>query len=83
MLNMNKNIENFVNSSKDSQKLDAMRFLGTTVTAHSPNIEEPITGVVEMVGFNGEEPFLKIGEYAFAIEDVQIVSPTYYETEEG
>jgi hypothetical protein len=60
-----------------------MRFLGTTVTAHSPNIEEPITGVVEMVGFNGEEPFLKIGEYAFAIEDVQIVSPTYYETEEG
>lgn len=83
MLNMNKNIESFVTSFQSNQKTDAMRFLGTTITAKAPNIDEPVTGVVEMVGFNGEEPYLKVGEYAFAIEDVQLVSPTYYSNEAG
>lgn len=79
MLNMNENLEKFVSNFNGNKKIDAMRFLGTTVTAKAPNIEEPITGVVEMVGFNGDEPYLKVGEYAFAIEDVQLVSPTIYE----
>jgi flagellar basal-body rod modification protein FlgD len=83
MLNMNETLEKFVNNFSGDRKLEAMRFLGTTVTAKADNIEEPITGVVEMVGFNGDEPYLKIGEYAFAIEDVQLVSPTYYEYPEG
>ena len=79
MLNMNETLEKFVNNFSGDRKLEAMRFLGTTVTAKADNIEEPITGIVEMVGFNGDEPYLKIGQYAFAIEDVQLVSPTYYE----
>ncbi len=83
MLNMNKNIEAFVKGYQGNQKIDAMRFLGTTVTAKSPNIEEPVTGVVEMVGFNGDEPYLKVGNYAFAIEDVQLVSPTIYDMSAG
>jgi flagellar hook assembly protein FlgD len=79
MLNMNKNIEDFVSGFKNNSKLEAMQFLGTTVTAEAPNVEEPVTGVVEMVGFNGDEPFLKVGEYAFALEDIQLVSPTIYQ----
>lgn len=76
MLNMNKTLEKFVNNFTSDRKLEAMRFLGTTVTAKVDNTEEPITGVVEMIGFNGDEPYLKVGEYIVAIQDVQLVRPT-------
>ena len=83
MLNMNENLENFVQNFKTNQKTDAMRFLGTTVTATKETLEEPVTGVVEMVGFEGGTPYLKVGDYSFTIDEVQIVSPTLYSGESG
>jgi flagellar basal-body rod modification protein FlgD len=80
MLNMNKNIEEFVQGFQSNKKMDAMRFLGTTVTAKTEGMEESVTGVVEMIGFMGEEPYLKVGDYSFSVDEVQIVSPTIYST---
>ncbi|MGM0599088.1 MAG: flagellar hook capping FlgD N-terminal domain-containing protein [Candidatus Rifleibacteriota bacterium] len=83
MLNMNENIEGFVQEFKSNQKSDAMRFLGTTVTATKQSLEEPVTGVVEMIGFESGTPYLKVGEHSFTIDEVQIVSPTMYPSESG
>lgn len=79
MMNMNKSLDSFLKNFSGTYQTQAMSFLGATVTAKSPDMLEPVTGVVEMVGFENEKPFLKVGEHAFSIEDIQLVSPTIYE----
>ncbi len=77
MLNMNKNIEKLVSAFSASNHTQAMMYLGTTVTAQTSDMEESVTGVVEQVGFENGVPFLKVGENAFSLEDIKLVSPTY------
>lgn len=79
MVNMNKSLENFMKTFSTNSQTQAMMFLGTTVTAQSPEMEEPLTGVVDMVGFKDGKPFLKIGDIAVNLEDVQLASPTLYQ----
>ena len=81
MMNMNKSFEKFLNNFSGTYQTQAMMFLGATVTAQSSDMLQPVTGVVEMVGFKDEKPYLKVGDYAFDIEDVQLVTPTYIEYE--
>ncbi len=77
MLNMNKNIEKLVSTFSASTHTQAMMYLGTTVTAKTSDMEEPVTGIVEQVGFESGVPYLKVGKNAFSLDDVQLVSPTY------
>ncbi len=78
MVNMNKSLESFIKTFSTSSHTQAMMFLGTTVTAQTSEMDEAVTGVVEMVGFKDGKPFLKVGDQAFDLEDVQLVSPTAY-----
>ncbi|MDD3146414.1 MAG: flagellar hook capping FlgD N-terminal domain-containing protein [Candidatus Riflebacteria bacterium] len=80
MLNMNKQLETLTSTFSKNSQTQAMMYLGTTVTVKSEDMEEAITGVVDMVGFNDGVPFLKVGDEAYNLEDVQLVSPTIYET---
>lgn len=79
MVNMNKSLDSFIKTFSANSQTQAMMFLGTTVTAQSPEMDEPIVGVVDMVGFKEGVPFLKINDQAYNIADVQLVSPTIYE----
>lgn len=79
MMNMNKSLETFINTFSSNSQTQAMMYLGTTVTAQSADMEEPTTGVIDMVGFKDGKPYLKMGELAFDLEDVQLVSPTIYD----
>lgn len=79
MVNMNKSLENFMKTFSTNSQTQAMMFLGTTVTAQSADMDEPITGVVDMVGFKDGKPYLKIDDQAYNLEDVQLVSPTIYD----
>lgn len=79
MMNMNKSLETFINTFSSNSQTQAMMYLGTTVTAQSADMEEPATGVIDMVGFKDGKPYLKMGELAFDLEDVQLVSPTIYD----
>lgn len=79
MLNMNDSLSKFLDNFSGSYKSQAMMFLGSTVTAQSEDMLQPVTGVVEMVGFENDVPFLKVGDYAFKIEDIQIAAPTMIE----
>lgn len=78
MVNMNKSLETFIQTFSTNSHTQAMMFLGTTVTAQTSEMDEAVTGVVEMVGFKDGKPFLKVGDQAFDLEDVQLVSPTVY-----
>ncbi len=80
MVNMNKSLETFIQTFSTNSHTQAMMFLGTTVTAQTGDMDEAVTGVVEMVGFKDGKPFLKVGDQAFDLEDVQLVSPTVYST---
>jgi flagellar basal-body rod modification protein FlgD len=82
MLNLTKQVETITTAINANAATQAMLYLGTTVTAQHPDSSEPITGMVEMVGFENGVPYLKIGDKPFALEDVQLVSPTYLITEE-
>ena len=79
MVNMNKSLETFINTFSANTQTQAMMFLGTTVTVQSSDMDEAVTGVVDMVGFKDNKPFLKIGDAAYNLEDVQLVSPTIYD----
>lgn len=82
MTNMNKTLEKFVNNfSGGDYRSEAMAYLGATITAQTSDMAEPVTGMVETVGFKDGKAYLKVGEYAFEIEDVQMASPTYINTE--
>ncbi len=78
MMNMNKSLDTFVKSFSSSSQTQAMMYLGTTVTVQNADMDEPKVGVVDMVGFKDGKPFLKIGDEAYNLEDVQLVSPTIY-----
>jgi len=80
MVNMNKSLDKFINTFTSNTQTQAMMFLGTTVTVQSRDMDEPKIGVVDMVGFKDGKPYLKIGDEAYNIEDVSLVSPTIYET---
>ncbi len=79
MLNMNKSLDTMSKILSSNSHTQAMMYLGTTVTVKKPDMEEAVTGTVDMVGFKEGVPFLKIGDNAFNLEDVQLVSPTIYE----
>ena len=78
MVNMNKSLDSFIKTFSTNSHTQAMMFLGTTVTAQTAEMDEAVTGVVEMVGFKDGKPFLKVGDQAFDLENVQLVSPTVY-----
>ncbi len=78
MVNMNKSLDSFIKTFSNNSQTQAMMFLGTTVTAQTSEMDEAVTGVVDMVGFKDGKPFLKVGDQAFNLEDVQLVSPTVY-----
>lgn len=80
MLNMNKTLETFTSSYQANSRTQAMMYLGTTVTAQSSDMAESVTGMVEMVGFEDGIPFLKVGDNAFKLEEISLVSPTYINT---
>lgn len=79
MTNMNKSLENFLTTFNTNSQTQAMMFLGTTVTLQSAEMQEAVTGVVDMVGFKDGKPYLKVGDQAYNVEDVQLVSPTVYD----
>lgn len=81
MLNLGKSVETIANNQNTASITQAMLYLGTTVTAKTPEMEEAVTGVVEMVGFDSGKPYLKVGDAAFALSDIQLVSPTYANAE--
>ncbi len=76
MMNMNKSLENFINTFSASSQTQAMMFLGTTVTIKDGT--DTITGVVDMVGFKDGVPYLKVNNEAYQLENVELVSPTIY-----
>lgn len=78
MVNMNKSLETFISTFNSNSQTQAMMFLGSTVTVQNSDMEEAVTGVVEMVGFKDGKPYLKVGNNAYDLEDVQLVSPTIY-----
>lgn len=73
MTNMNKSLETFISTFNSNSQTQAMMYLGTTVTAQTADMDEAITGKVEMVGFKDNKPYLKVGDNAFDLEDVQLV----------
>jgi flagellar basal-body rod modification protein FlgD len=77
MLNVSNHVEAIKEGLNSNATTQAMLYLGTTVTAQHPDSSEPVTGIVEMVGFENGVPFLKVGDKAFTLGDVQLVSPTY------
>jgi flagellar basal-body rod modification protein FlgD len=79
MVNMNKSLEKFLTQSSANSQTQAMMFLGTTVTVKTNEMTEAITGVVDIVGFKDGKPYLRVGNEAYNVEDVQLVSPTLYE----
>jgi flagellar basal-body rod modification protein FlgD len=78
--NMNTSLEKFTSSFSSNYKAQAMSFLGATVTAKAEDMLQPITGMVETVGFDNGEPYLKVGDYAFTLDEIQLASPTYIDT---
>lgn len=78
MLNMNKSLELLVSNNSANAHTQAMMYLGTTVTLQNADMQEAVTGTVDMVGFKDGVPFLKVGDVAYDLKDVKLVSPTIY-----
>ena len=74
MLNLNSSVEKINTALTNNTTTQAMMFLGTNVTAEVDDSEEPITGTVSMVGFKDNQPYLKVGEYAVALDQVKLVN---------
>ena len=74
MLNLNTSVEKINTALTNNNTTQAMMFLGTNVTAEVDDSEEPITGTVSMVGFKDNQPYLKVGEYAVALDQVKLVN---------
>jgi len=74
MTNMNKSLTDFLAKTSSSSNTDAVSYLGKTVTAQSKDMLQPVTGSVESVGFKDGTPYLKVGEFAFGLDDVKVVS---------
>ena len=73
MLNIQNKIDSVVTALSGNATTQAMMYLGTTVTAKASD-GTPVTGVVEMVGFDNGTPYLKVGDDAFTLDEIQLVS---------
>ena len=74
MLNLNSSVEKINTAITNNQTTQAMMFLGTNVTANVDESDEPITGTVSTIGFKDNQPYLKVGEYAVALDQVKLVN---------
>ena len=74
MLNLNTGVEKINTALTNNTTTQAMMFLGTNVTAEVDDSDEPITGTVSTIGFKDNQPYLKVGEYAVALDQVKLVN---------
>ncbi len=74
MLNLNTSVEKIHTAINNNATTQAMMFLGTNVTAEVDDSDEPITGTVSTIGFKDNQPYLKVGEYAVALDQVKLVN---------
>lgn len=74
MLNLNTSVEKINTALTNNATTQAMMFLGTNVTADVDESDEPITGTVSTIGFKDNQPYLKVGEYAVALDQVKLVN---------
>ena len=74
MLNLNSSVEKINTAITNNQTTQAMMFLGNNVTAQVDESDEPITGTVSTIGFKDNQPYLKVGEYAVALDQVKLVN---------
>ena len=74
MLNLNTSVEKINTAINNNATTQAMMFLGTNVTAEVDDSDEPITGTVSTIGFKDNQPYLKVGEYAVALDQVKLVN---------
>ncbi len=74
MLNLNTGVDKINTALTNNTTTQAMMFLGTNVTANVDDSEEPITGTVSTIGFKDNQPYLKVGEYAVALDQVKLVN---------
>ena len=74
MLNLNTSVEKINTALTNNATTQAMMFLGTNVTANVDESDEPITGTVSTIGFKDNQPYLKVGEYAVALDQVKLVN---------
>ena len=74
MLNLNTSVEKINTALTNNTTNQAMMFLGTNVTAQVDESDEPITGTVSTIGFKDNQPYLKVGEYAVALDQVKLVN---------
>lgn len=76
MLNIQNKVDDVVTALSGNSTTQAMMYLGTTVTAKNGE-GDTVTGLVEMVGFDDGTPYLKVGDEAFKLDEVKLVSATY------
>lgn len=74
MLNLNTGVDKINTALTNNTTTQAMMFLGTNVTANVDESDEPITGTVSTIGFKDNQPYLKVGEYAVALDQVKLVN---------
>lgn len=74
MLNLNTGVDKINTALTNNTTTQAMMFLGTNVTAQVDESDEPITGTVSTIGFKDNQPYLKVGEYAVALDQVKLVN---------
>ncbi len=74
MLNLNTGVDKINTALTNNTTTQAMMFLGTNVTANVDDSDEPITGTVSTIGFKDNQPYLKVGEYAVALDQVKLVN---------
>ena len=76
MTNMNKSLEQFLSKTSSSTQMDAVSFLGKTISAQKKGMLSPVTGKVESISFKDGVPYLKVGDNSFKVSDVKTVTPT-------
>lgn len=74
MLNINSSVEEISSQITSNKTQQAMMYLGTNVVANTSEDGEPVSGTVEMVGFNDGEPYLKVGDYALSLDQIKLAS---------
>mgnify|MGYP003479435492 CR=1 FL=1 len=74
MLNLNTGVDKINTALTNNTTTQAMMFLGTNVTANVDESDEPITGTVSTIGFKDNQPYLKVGEYSVALDQVKLVN---------
>lgn len=75
MLNIQNKVDDVAKALSGNSSTQAMMYLGTTVTAKNGQ-GDTVTGLVNMVGFDEGTPYLRVGDKAFTLDEVQLVSAT-------